>query len=110
VLACRAILKRQLRLVEGRRAASTPFSESGRVEYSLIETHLSCELERMHHNRTLYAVDRSDCGRSSAMSRKMSPNRILGIATSAIWKGDIAAGGTSGYSKRPRKKGHPKVA
>src|ERR1700731_4427038 len=46
-----------MRLVDGRRAGPTPFSEWGRVEYSLIETHLSCELERTHDNRTPYAVD-----------------------------------------------------
>jgi len=57
-----------MRLVDGRRAGPTPSSESGRVEFSLIETHLSCELERTHNNRTLYAVDRSDGGRNSATS------------------------------------------
>jgi hypothetical protein len=57
-----------IRLVDGRRGGPTPFSESGRVEFSLIETHLSCQLERTHDNRTLYAVDRSDGGRSSAIS------------------------------------------
>jgi hypothetical protein len=37
-----------MRLVDGRRAGPTPFSELGRVEFSRIETHLSCELnERM---------------------------------------------------------------
>jgi hypothetical protein len=76
--------KTPMRLVDGRRAGPTPSSESGRVEFSLIETHLSCELERTHDNRTLYAVDRSDGGRNSAISRKMSANRFLGMATSAI--------------------------
>jgi hypothetical protein len=51
-----------MRLVDGRRAGPTPFSESGRVEFSLIEKHLSCELERTHDNRTLYAIDWSDGG------------------------------------------------
>ena len=49
-----------MRLDDGRRAGLTPFSESGRVEFSLIETHHSCELERTHDTRTLDAVDRSD--------------------------------------------------
>src|SRR5256885_5770542 len=39
-----------MRLVDGRRAGPTPFSEWGRVEFSLIETHLSCKLERTHDN------------------------------------------------------------
>src|SRR5256885_13703219 len=58
-----------MRLVDGRRAGPTPFSEWGRVEFSLIETHLSCKLERTHDNRTPYAVDVTGSGRSSAMSR-----------------------------------------
>jgi hypothetical protein len=37
-----------MRLVDGRRAGATPSSESGRVEFSLVETRLSCELERTH--------------------------------------------------------------
>jgi hypothetical protein len=44
-----------MRLVDGRRAGPTPFSEWGRVEFSLIETHLSCKLERTHDNRHLCA-------------------------------------------------------
>jgi hypothetical protein len=72
-------------LVDGRRAGPTPFSEWGRVEFSLIETHLSCKLERTHDNRTPYAVDVTGGGRSSAISRRMSAKRFLGMATSAIW-------------------------
>jgi len=45
------------RVVDRRQAEPTLLSESGRAEFSLIETHLSCELERTHDNRTLYAVD-----------------------------------------------------
>src|SRR5256885_8709741 len=74
-----------MRLVDGRRAGPTPFSEWGRVEFSLIETHLSCKLERTHDNRTRYAVDVTGGGRSSAISRRMSAKRLLGMATSAIW-------------------------
>jgi hypothetical protein len=74
-----------MRLVDGRRAGPTPFSEWGRVEFSLIETHLSCKLERTHDNRTPYAVDVTGGGRSSAISRRMSAKRFLGMATSAIW-------------------------
>jgi hypothetical protein len=73
-----------MRIVDGRRAGPTPSSGLGHVELSLIETHLSCELERTHDNRTLYAVDRSDGGRNSEISRRMSANRFLGMATSAI--------------------------
>src|SRR5580704_17964190 len=37
-----------MRLVDGRRAGPTPFSEPGRVEFSLIETHFSYGLQRTH--------------------------------------------------------------
>ena len=37
------------------------------------------------HNRTLHAGDGSGFGRNSAIIRKMSANKVLGIATSAIW-------------------------
>jgi hypothetical protein len=37
-------------------------------------------------NRTQYAVDVTGGGRSSAISRRMSTNRCLETATSAIWK------------------------
>jgi len=40
--------------------------------------------ERMK-NRTPYAVDVTGGGRSSAISRRMSANKVLGMATSAIW-------------------------
>src|ERR1700719_1450599 len=74
-----------MRLVDGRRAGPTPFSEWGRVEFSLIQTHLSCNAERTLGNRTPYAVDVTGGGRSSAISRRMSAKRFLGMATSAIW-------------------------
>ena len=51
-----------------------------------VETHLSHGLHRTHDNRTPYAVDVTGGGRSSATSRRMSVNRFLGMATSAIWK------------------------
>jgi hypothetical protein len=41
--------------------------------------------ERMT-NRTLHAVDVTGGGRSSVISRRMSANKVLGMATSAIWK------------------------
>jgi hypothetical protein len=41
--------------------------------------------ERME-NRTPYAVDVMGGDRSSAISRRMSANKVLGMATSAIWK------------------------
>src|SRR3984893_9017442 len=71
-----------MRLVDGRRAGPTPFSEWGRVEFSVIETHHSCKLERTHDNRTPYAVDVTGGGRSSAISRRISAKRFLGMATS----------------------------
>jgi hypothetical protein len=67
-----------MRLVDGRRAGPTPFSEPARVEFSLVGTHLSCELERTHDNRTPYAVDRSGGGRNFAIGRTMSANGFLG--------------------------------
>jgi hypothetical protein len=36
-------LEAPMPLDDGRRAGPTPFSESGRVEFSLIKTHFSCE-------------------------------------------------------------------
>jgi hypothetical protein len=36
-----------MRLVDGRRAGPTPFSEWGRVEFSLIETHERMTIERL---------------------------------------------------------------
>ena len=75
-----------MRLVDGRRAGPTPFSEWGRVEFSLIKTQLSLQVfDRTHDNRTPYAVDITGGGRNSAISRRMSANRFLGMATSAIW-------------------------
>jgi hypothetical protein len=37
------------------------------------------------HNRTFHAGDGSGFGRNSAIIRKMSANKVLGIVTSAIW-------------------------
>ncbi len=51
-----------------------------------VETHLSHGLHRTHDNRAPYAVGVTGGGRSSATSRRMSVNRFLGTATSAIWK------------------------
>src|SRR5580704_6215846 len=55
-------------------------------DLSVIWTHVPVSLSRTHDNRTPYAVEVAGGGRSSAISRKMSANRFLGMATSAIWK------------------------
>jgi hypothetical protein len=54
-------------------------------EFSVIEARLSRDFCRKARHRTLYAVDRSGGDRSSAINRRMSPKRFLGMATSAIW-------------------------
>jgi hypothetical protein len=41
--------------------------------------------DRKRDNRTLYAVDVTGGGRSSAINRRMSAKRFFGMATSAIW-------------------------
>src|SRR5207245_5428786 len=73
-------------LVDGRRGRPTPRWATKNVVFAVIETHLSHGLHRTHDNRTPYAVDVTGGGRSSATSRRMSVNRFLGMATSAIWK------------------------
>jgi hypothetical protein len=42
------------------------------------------------NNQALHVDTAAGDGRSSAMSRRMSAKRFLGMATSAIWKGDVA--------------------
>jgi hypothetical protein len=73
-----------IRIVDGRPTGPTPCPEPRHVEFSLIETRLSCEFEPTHDNRTPYTVEVTGGGRNSAMSRKMSAKRIFGMATSAI--------------------------
>ena len=73
-----------IRIANGRPTGPTPCPEPRHVEFSLIETRLSCEFEPTHDNRTPYAVEVTGGGRNSAMSRKMSAKRIFGMATSAI--------------------------
>jgi len=51
-----------------------------------IWTHFSRGLARTHDARTLYAVDAKGGGRRSAIIRRMSAKRFLGMATSAIWR------------------------
>jgi hypothetical protein len=41
--------------------------------------------DRTRNNGTHYAVDVTGGGRSSAINRRMSAKRFLGMATSAIW-------------------------
>ena len=43
-------------------------------------------LAQTHDTRPLHAGDGSGFGRNSAIIRRMSANRFLGMATSAIWK------------------------
>jgi hypothetical protein len=57
------------RLAEGRKMLCLPSSR----------THLSHGLHRTHDNRTPYAVDVTGGGRSSAINRRMSVNRFLGM-------------------------------
>jgi hypothetical protein len=54
------------------------------AEISVIKTHLSPEFARTHDDRTLYAGTGSGGDRSSAIIRRMSAKRFLGMATSAI--------------------------
>ena len=54
--------------------------------FSVIKAHLSRQLARTHDARTLYAVDDKGGARNSAIIRKMSANKLRGMATSAIWK------------------------
>ena len=51
---------------------------------AFIQTHLSREYHRTRNCRTHYAVDATGGGRSSAIIRRMSAKRFLGMATSAI--------------------------
>ena len=44
---------------------------------------------RTHDNQRLHAGAGSGGGRSSAISRRMSPNKFLGMATSAIWNAGV---------------------
>ena len=55
------------------------------IVLSVIKTHLSRGFRRTRDNRTHYPVDVTGGGRNSAISRRMSANRFLGMATSAIW-------------------------
>jgi hypothetical protein len=81
-----AILKRRRGLWTGVGAAdSSPSSEKMLRFPSSKRTSPMVFSERMT-NRTLHAVDVTGGGRSSVISRKISANRILGMATSAIWK------------------------
>jgi hypothetical protein len=52
--------------------------------FFIIKTHLSRGLARNSEQQTPYAVDATGGGRNSAISRKMSANKFLGMATSAI--------------------------
>jgi hypothetical protein len=47
------------------------------VKFSVIKTHLSVGFARTRDTRTPYAVDATGGGRSSAIIRKTSANRVL---------------------------------
>jgi len=68
------------------RAGVTAFPRRNLNALLTIWTHLSHGSAGSLDARTLYAVDAKGSGRSSAIIRKISSNRFLGIATSAIWK------------------------
>jgi hypothetical protein len=42
--------------------------------------------DRTQNNQALHVERAAGGGRSSAISRRMSANKVLGIAASAIWK------------------------
>ena len=56
------------------------------LEWLSMRTRLSRGLARTYDARTPYAMAAKGGGRSSAIIRRMSENRLLGMATSAIWK------------------------
>src|ERR1700730_1270379 len=41
--------------------------------------------DRTQNNQALRVDTAAGCGRSAAIGRRMSPNKFLGMATSAIW-------------------------
>jgi hypothetical protein len=67
-------------------------AESGRknTELAVIKTYLSHGFGT-HDNRTPHADAGSGGGRSSAISRRISGNRVLGMATFGHLEGDITA-------------------
>ena len=67
-----------------RRPANDAVLTTVMVELLSMRTRLSRGLARTHDARKLYAVDAKG-DRSSAIIRKMSAYKFLGIATSAIW-------------------------
>jgi hypothetical protein len=73
-----------MRLVDGRRAGRTPFTEPGRVEFSLIETHFSYGLQRTHEKSNALRCRRD--GRWPQFRDQPRFSECLGMATSAIWK------------------------
>jgi hypothetical protein len=56
------------------------------VDFAFIETPLLWLLLELITTERRHAGDGSGGGRSSAISRRISANSILGTATSAIWK------------------------
>jgi len=56
------------------------------VDFVVIQTHLSpLVFDRTQNKQALHVDTAAGGGRSSATSRRMSANRFLGMATSAIW-------------------------
>ena len=53
--------------------------------FGAVKAYLSYRLTSETHDRAVHADTGGGCGRSSAISRRMSRNSVLGTATSAIW-------------------------
>jgi len=74
------------RLNAGAQKVDAPAETRDTTELPVIWTHVSRGLAQTHGARMLYAVDAKGGDRSAAIIRKISANRIRGMATSAIWK------------------------
>ena len=59
---------------------------TGNADFTFITAWFSLGCVQTHDNRTVHAGDGSDGGSSSAISRRISANILLGTVTSAIWK------------------------
>ena len=74
------------RVQDGGCPAEADLLTRGTDELLSIRTHSSRDLARTHASRTLYGVNATGGGRSSAIIRKMSANWSRGMATSAMRK------------------------
>jgi hypothetical protein len=64
---------------------------AGNAGFVVIQTHLSLGFDRTQNKQALHVDATAGGGRSSETSRRISANRILGMATSAIWKATAVA-------------------